>query len=222
MYVAPVILSVLLLVALLRAGVIIEYNKDGLALWLKIAFVKIRLESEHEKKKKKPRRKLGDLSPGSLDEFVDTLKAVKKLLGRLRRRLLIKKLVLYYTSAGEDPSKVALQFGAANAVFGVVVPILDRHFRIKRRDLRAAADFNAKEPGIYALLSLSIAVWESFYVLFALMPVFTAMGSKMTKAKSTNAKSVINVGKDGRKDGEGTDKQPDGHDNGENQGDDRS
>ena len=215
MIITAIILSVLLLIALLRVGVIIEYSSEGLKIWSKFAFIKLRVHDSKDKKpKKKKKKKVKDkdkkssLKPGSLREFLEMLKIIKNMLGRLKRKLLIKTLIIHYTSASDNPAKTALQFGAASAVFGTVLPILERHFRIKKRELNAWADFNANEPGIYAKLTISIAIWESLYVLFALLPIFSIV--------STNA----NSGKEINKDGKSTNKRADGNHDAENKGDD--
>jgi len=161
------------------------------------------LDSEKEKKPKKKKKKkekeniLKELKPGSLNEFLEMLKPVKNMLNRLKRRLLINQLVLYYTPAGEDPSKVAIQFGSANAVFGLITPVLDRHFRIKKRDLRVFADFNSTKQGIYAKLIFSMAVWEAFYILFALLPLITSSLKKRTGTKQKMTDNVIQDRKEG-------------------------
>ncbi|MCL2627208.1 MAG: DUF2953 domain-containing protein [Oscillospiraceae bacterium] len=210
MLVVAIILLVLLLLALLRVGIIIEYDSDGLGLWVKVGFIKLRVKTDGVKKPKKKKEKKDKKSfkPGSLRDFLEILKSIKEVLSRLRRRLLIKTLVIHYTSADEDPAKTAIGFGTANAVFGAVIPILEQHFRIKKRDLRAAADFDSQEPGIYAKISISIAVWEIVYVLFALLPLF-----KVISADTTQRKGV-------EKNGKATNKQPNGNHNAENKRDD--
>jgi len=182
-----IVLSALILIALLRFGVIIEYSSEGLKMWAKVGFLKIYLSDEKDKKKpkkKKPKKakkdtNFKDMLPGSLSGFLDILKtlgrSVRNTLSRFKRRLLIKQLTLYYTSAGEDPANTAMIYGAANAVFGTTIPVLERNFRIKRYDLRAFADFTAKEQGIYAKIAVSIAVWEVFYIVFALFPIIPAL-----------------------------------------------
>jgi len=200
-------MSIFILLALLRFGFIVEYSEVGLEMWVKAGFLRLRLKDKDEEKKpkkKKPKKKKekkpGKKGPGGLGGFFDILRAVKKSLDRLRRKLLIKQLTIYYTSASDDPSKTALQFGAANAVFGAIIPALERNFKIKRRDLRAAADFNAKENGIYAKIVVSIAVWEVVYIVFALFPLITAMAKSKPDIKSdkkdmTDRKEVPGDGK---------------------------
>jgi len=206
MLVVGIFLLVLLLLALLRVGVVLEYTENGLESWIKIGFLKLRINKDKKKKKKKKEKKESSFKPGSLKDFLDMLKAIKNTLGRLKRKLLIKILILHYTSASDDPAKTALQFGAANAVFGIAVPLLEQNFRIKKRDLTASADFDSKEPGIYAKIIISIAVWELLYVLSALLPLFKALSStdngKLRKENETNGKS--------------TNKQPDGNHNAKN------
>ena len=125
------------------------------------------------------------------------------MLKRLKRRLLIKQLTLHYTSGNDDPSKTALIFGASSAAFGVITPLIERNFRVKRRDLRASTDFVTKEQCIYAKIIISIAVWEVFYVLFALLPILGAL----LKSKPKDEKNALH--KIDRKDGKENGKSPD-------------
>jgi len=200
-------MSIFILLALLRFGFIVEYSEVGFEMWVKAGFLRLRLKDKDKRekpKKKKPKKKKekkpGRKGPGSLSEFFDMLRAVKKALDRLRRKLLIKQLTIHYTSASDDPSKTALQFGAANAVFGAIIPVLERNFKIRRRDLKAAADFNAEENGIYAKIIVSIAVWEVVYIVLALFPIITAMAiskpdNKGDKTDRTDRKEVPGDGK---------------------------
>jgi len=215
-------LSVIVLIALLRLGIIVEYSQDGFQVWIKVGFFKHRIIGEGVKKKvrdKKPKesKKSIDIKPGSLNEFMDMFKAVLNMLGRLKRRLLIKQLTLYYTSAGEDPAMTALKFGSANAVFGMIVPGLKRNFRIRRLDLKTWFDFIDNKQGIYAKIAVSIAVWEIFYILFALFPVISSV---FKTPKDKEAKKSDKVRKDGDENGESTDQRIDGNNYAKNEGND--
>jgi hypothetical protein len=163
---------------------------------------KKKAEKKAEKKAKKKaekeaRKESGEKKkPGPLKPILDMLPAVKTLLGRLRRRLLIKKLIIHYTAAGGDPYNTAFTFGAANAAIGVVVPILERSFRIKQRDFKMAADFNSVQQGIYINAIISMAVWEAVYIVFAILTA----GIRLLKSTK-----VTNDRKDGQKNGKNTD-----------------
>jgi len=212
MIVLAIIISSLVLIALLRFGVIVEYSEAGLALWAKAGFLRIKLldpdkeKKPKKKKKKKPKKKKSDskaLKPGSLKDFIGILKAVSNALKRLKRRLLIKQLTIHFTSANENPANTAIMFGAANAVFNTIIPLMMRNFRIKKRDLRATTDFCENEQKIYAKVIISIAVWEVFYMIFALLPILVILfKSRPNKKEETNHKYK-------RKDGKENGKAPD-------------
>jgi len=208
-----IVISVLVLLALLRFGVIVEYSEAGFDLWAKIGFVKLKLMGEgvekkpKKKKEKKPKEKketnLKDMMPGSLSEFMTILRSVGNMLNRLKRRLLIRKLVLHFTSAGDNPANTAIMFGAANAGFNTIIPALERNFRIKHRDLRSGFDFEAKEQKIYANIAISIAVWEVFYIIFALFPILRVLFKSRKRAKKVPDDKNIDLDrKDGQDDGQ--------------------
>ena len=67
-----------------------------------------------------------------------------------------------YTIAGkEDPAWAAIQYGLLCAGEGGLVPVLENSFyRIKRRDIRAKVDFEAKTSLIWLRLALSIRLGQ--------------------------------------------------------------
>ena len=221
-------ISVIIIIALLRFGVVIEYGDAGFRLWAKAGFLKFELLSDGKKKKpkkKKPKkeRNLKEMMPGSLSEFTGMLKTVQNALGRLKRKLLIKQLTLYFTSAGEDPSTTALMYGAANAAVGAIVPMIRNNFRIRRLDLRTWFDFCSAEQKIYAKIIISIAVWEVFYILFALLPLVTSMFKRKTPKNSENInQDKINQKdrKDGEDNGKSSDQRVNGNNDAKNEGND--
>ena len=230
-----IILSVLILIALLRFGLIVEYSDIGFKLWVTAGFFKFSLLGEDtlkkpkkkklkKKKSKKKEKKSISIKPGSLSVFIDMLKAVINALSRLKHRLLIKQLVLYYKSASNNPSKTAIQYGAANAVFSAIIPVLERNFRIKHRDLRTSFDFTTDEHAIYSKISISIAIWEVFYILFALFPIITTLfksrsGTKKEKLNKNDSNVRIDR-KVGSKNGNSPDKRIDGDNDAKSKGDD--
>jgi len=115
------------------------------------------------------------------------LPAAKKALNRLRRRLLIKRLTVWYISAGTDPFNTAMMFGRVNTAYGIILPVLDKNFRIRRRDIRTTVDFDLDEPGVYLKAIISLAVWEAVYIVWSLLPVIT--GSTV-KTKQQQKQSI--------------------------------
>jgi len=224
MIVLAVILVVIILIALLRFGVSAEYGESGILATAHAGPISIRIfpreakeisakkkakiKAKKAKKALKAKAKPKVLKPGGLKGFLDIVTAVKNTLGRLRRRLLIKKLIIYITIADKDPSKTATMFGTANAALDTFMPVLEKIFRIKRRDIRTAYDFEAGQPTIYVNTAISLAVWEAVYIVFAILPALIKMRTKKT------------TGKDEKKYGEASDKRADGDDNAESQGND--
>jgi len=214
-----IVVAILVLIALLRFGVSVQYDADGFKvsasagpLRLRVYPYKDKTEAEKRKKsrrariekkvEKKHRKKPEEKKPGRLKTYLSILSAAKKILSRLRRRLLIKKLVIHITAAGEDPSKAAMMFGAANAAFNAVMPMLEKSFRIRSRDLSADIDFDADEPLIYVNAAVSLAVWETLYIVFAMLPaLITSMGGILSSGKTGTTD-----GKDEKENGETPDK----------------
>ena len=226
-----IVLAIIILIALLRFGVSAEYSADGVSVAARIGLVSLRVfprkikpkkeekkearkkvkkaKKEKKKREKKKKEKPGEKKPGGLKEYLNMLPAVKKTLGRLRRRLLVKNLTIHLVFADKDPFKTAMAFGASNVAFGTVLPVLESVFRIKRRDLRASADFKTTEPSIYINAAISMAVWEAFYIVFAILPIFLKKGTEKT------------TGKDVSSNGEKTDKRTNGDNNAKGKGNDR-
>jgi len=236
-----IVIAVLIIIALLRFGVIMAYSEVGFEVWVKIGFIKVKVVGEDvkERKKLKELRKkarqkirkqikkkktdMKNMVPGSLNEFLTIFRAVQNTLKRVKRRLLINHLTLHYTSAGENPANTALQFGAANAVFEALMPEIKRNFRVRHLDLGAGFDFTSEEQKIYAKAALSLAVWEAFYIAFALFPIIISIFKNAPKRKVSTAKTENpekKDRKDGQNDGQETDQRIDGNNDAKNEGDD--
>jgi len=138
---------------------------------------------------KKAGKKTDEKKPGALKTVLELLPAVKTTLSRLRRRLLIKRLVIHYTVAGDDPFKVAQTYGAASAAIGPIVAVLESSFRIKRRDFRAIPDFFSAQQSIYINAAISLAVWEALYIVFAMLPT----GIRIILRSAEHNKSEVRI-----------------------------
>ena len=214
MTVFVIVLAVLLLLALLRGGAHVEFSDEGLIIQASIGFFKLQLyparskDADKDKRKKpKKKKKKNDTDkekPGLASDFSIIFKAVKKVCSRFRRRLLIKKLVIYYTAASDDAYKTAMSFGTASVVFDSIIPPLERLFRIKKRDIREFVDFMDTKPRIYFKIVISLAVWEIFYIALAVLPVILKRTGKNQ-----------NEGKE-QKHGKASDRRADGNHDAEN------
>ena len=152
-YILLGILGVLLLLLCLPAGVHLRYSAAGMALKLVYGPIRLRLlpskGKKKKKKEKKPKEKPAPKEPepvknateapkkgGNLKDLMEYVPIGLDLLNAIRRRLLMRKLVLLVNLAGNDPCDLALLYGKANAGVACALPLLERCFRIRHRDVQ--------------------------------------------------------------------------------------
>ena len=91
---------------------------------------------------------------GNLKDLMEYVPIGLDLLNAIRRRLLMRKLVLLVNLAGNDPCDLALLYGKANAGVAGALPLLERCFRIRHRDVQVFCDFTADSTEVYAELEI--------------------------------------------------------------------
>lgn len=111
-----------------------------------------------DKPQKEDENQKGGLPLPLMDLISLVLNAASDTISRLQ----IDTLEVGYTIAGkEDPAWAAIQYGLLCAGEGGLVPVLENSFyRIKRRDIRAKVDFEAKTSLIWLRLALSIRLGQ--------------------------------------------------------------
>lgn len=161
--------ALITLLMFVRVRLIAEYDDKGLSAFIRFGPVRVKIgkkdKKDKEKKKKakaeKGAKKQAERKKGSFEELKSMLPDLTDVLRQFFKELTIDDLVIHYTAAGRDnPAAAALQFGAAHAGIGILLPILEANFTIKRRDLRANVDFDAAEAAVYAKAKLSLAAWQ--------------------------------------------------------------
>ena len=168
-------LGILILLAILPLGVHGLYNADGFRLSLILGPVKLKLipakhkkdkkekkekEKEPEKEKQEEKKKIAkdETSGGSFLDFLPLVKTGIEFLGAFRRKLRIKRLEMKVTMASSDPCDLAVNYGKAWAALGNLMPLLERAFVIKKRDLEVQCDFTASDTVIYARADVTITL----------------------------------------------------------------
>ena len=163
------ILAALLLLSLVRVGVRADYGDGGLTVWLRIGPAAFRVFPMRPKKQKakktaapRPRKE-----PAEEPDTWEKLSLLRQLLpvalraaGSLRRKISVDLLEAHILLAGGDPASVAVAYGSANAVIGMVLPLLEQNFHIRRRDIRTAVDFEKPHSEIRARAALSLTVGQ--------------------------------------------------------------
>ena len=161
-------LAAVMALAFLPLGIRAEYDADGAAAWLIIGPGRLSLypaRKNEKKKEKPPKTKEKKNKPqkeekgGSLADFFPLLDAVLDFLGDLLfRKLRVNLLQVKIVMAGDDPCDLAVNYGRAWAAMGNLVPVLERFFIIKKRDLQVDCDFDGEKTLVNAKLVLTITL----------------------------------------------------------------
>ncbi|MBQ9929503.1 MAG: DUF2953 domain-containing protein [Oscillospiraceae bacterium] len=160
--------AVLAALAFLPLGIKAKYDEGGAAAWLILGPFRPVLYPTQKKKMKpkedeaaKPKEKSAGKAEkgGSFSDFFPLVEAVLDFLGDLLcRKLRVKKLQARVILAGDDPCDLAVNYGRAWAALGNLVPVLERFFIIKERDLQVECDFTAEKILVDAHLELTITL----------------------------------------------------------------
>lgn len=195
------ILAALLLLAQIRAGGMVEYSESGLLVRIRIGVLKftvypVKPKPEQEKKaSKKPKQEQPETAEpqtkkgGTLALIRSLIPLAAEAAGRLLRKIRIDQLTLHLTwAAGGDPAAAAMGFGAANAAVGMIYPLLDHNFKIKKSDVGVAVDFEGDEPRLYlkAALSLTIGQGIAFAVIYGFK--FISVWLRQRRSQSNSEK----------------------------------
>ena len=163
------VLAALVVLSLIPLRVRAEYGQE-LRVWFCILCFRLKLlprkekpkkpkqeKPKKEKKEKKPKKEKPKpkLKPSTL---LDYARLGLELLGSLRRKICIYELTLHAAFGGADEAEATLNYGRAWAAIGAVTPLLERTFRIKKRDLAAQFEPQRKEIKLFARAEAGITL----------------------------------------------------------------
>lgn len=175
-----IVLAVLWLLSLIRLGGRVRYGAEGLFVFLLLGPVKLRLfpakeesggEWKPKPKKEKPKKKKPAVAeqhkkepkegqPGTLSRLMQLLPVAGEACGALKRKIRIDDLDLQLIWGGSDPAAIALGYGRANAVLGMIWPILDNNFKVKRHSFQVGLDYDRAQPGVELTAALTLTVGQ--------------------------------------------------------------
>ena len=154
-----VIAAVLWLISLIRLGGRVAYGQAGLFVDVlagpfRIGILPVKPKTGKPKKKKKPKKEKPpkekkpkpEGQPGTLSRLMKLLPVVGQACGALKRKIRIDDLELTLIWGGGDPAAIALGYGRANAALGMLWPILDHNFKVKRHSFQISMDYGAAQP----------------------------------------------------------------------------
>lgn len=174
LYILLGFLGILLLLLLIPGGVLVVYSSAGLSVKAAYGPIHFRLvpkkKKAPKKKTEKPEKKKAAPAQetpkvpgetelpkrgGSVNDLLEYIPVGLKLLDAIRLRLVMRKLVVYACLGGDDPCDLAVLYGKATGAAAAAMPLLERAFRIRKRDVQVFCDFTADETQVYAELDIA-------------------------------------------------------------------
>ena len=172
--------GIVFLLAVLPLGARVRYHSAGLEVRLIAGPVRITLypRPRKEKKEKEPSDKKteedgGEKTPasskeekkdekkekgGSLTDFLPLVKTALDFLGDFRRKLRLDNLYLRLILASDDPCDLAMNYGRVWTAVGSLLPVLEKYFVIKKRDVEVECDFTASQTLVIAHIDVTITL----------------------------------------------------------------
>jgi len=165
---ALIALGILIGVSLLPIGIRASYDSDGALIQLRVGpfFYKVYPSNRTYQKQKRTsnggsdsdQTKSGKKSGGNLNDIMPMLRVVWDLLKDFKRKLKVQKLEFKLILAGADPCDLSMNYGRAWAALGNIMPVLDNHFNICKRNLEIECDYLADQTTVYLLIDLTMSV----------------------------------------------------------------
>lgn len=149
---------------------------------------KAKAEARRARKEEKWRKKHPGEEPpqpekrgGALPPVLDLLPLAAEAAGGLKKRIRIDELTVHLTWAAGDAAEAALGFGRANAVMGMIWPLLENNFKVKKHDLGVRVDFNETSPAIMCRAALTMRLGQLVSFGLRLLFKFLAVWSRSRK-----------------------------------------
>ena len=168
-----VILAVLWLISLIRVGGRVAYGQAGLSAAalagpFRIQLIPAKRRKEKPKKERKPKKEKPprekkprpEGQPGTLSRLMKLLPVVGQACGALKRKIRIDELELELIWGGGDAAAIALGYGQANAALGMLWPILDHNFKVKRHSFQISMDYNAAQPLVELRAAVTLTIGQ--------------------------------------------------------------
>lgn len=186
----------------IRVGGDVEYSAEGLRARIRLGIFHLTVfplkkkprkaeqkGTKPKEKKTKPSKEKKPKQGGSLGRFKGYVSLGCEAAGALKRRIRIDDLKLDLLMAGEDAYQVAMGFGHANAVLGMLWPLLDQNFEVKDHRFRTGVDFLKPKPEIYAFAAFSARIGQliSFAIRYGIKFFILMRANKQSAIKKKEA-----------------------------------
>ena len=172
-----IILAVLWLLLQFRCGVRARYAPDEMTVRLLLGPFRLQVvpskrneqpktsKKKKAKKEKKPvpeGEQTGDADkPGTLSRLMKLLPVIAEAAGALKRKIRIDDLYLSVVwGSGDDAAAAAIGYGRANAAIGMIWPLLDHNFKVKKSAFHTDVDYAAAAPVVVAEAAATLTVGQ--------------------------------------------------------------
>ena len=170
-----VIVLVFWLISLIRVGARVRYGEAGLFVFVLAGPVKFQLlpakpkekKPKKEKKSKPPvaekhKKEHKEGQPGTLSRLMKLLPVIGQACGALKRKIRIDDLELQLIWGGSDPAAIAMGYGQANAALGILWPIFDNNFKVKRSNFQIGMDYGRTQPAVEVEAAVTFTIGQIF------------------------------------------------------------
>lgn len=169
-----VVLLLFVFYAVCPVGLKVIYDASGLRIAAFAGLIKFRLYPEFDgdslislfTDKKKPgtpqkdqkKQEKATTVGGKYEVFLSYARFVADILSDFKRKLVIKQLEFKLTLSADDPSDLALRYGAAWAAASNLTSLLEQTFAVKKRNVTVDHDFLGDRLRLLAKLHISITL----------------------------------------------------------------
>ena len=182
-----IVLAVLLLIGFLPAGVKLRYDDGDVEMKLKLGPFRVpllparqprgkklarrhgkKIKAGRESKKKRAEKRARNKKKKKLsfEELMQFVSLALEMVGKLPRKLMMNELYLHVTYSGSDAARAAIGYGRAWAVVGSALPVLERAFRIRKRDVGVDLDYGRESLEVFARLDVHMLVGTAALLAF--------------------------------------------------------
>lgn len=165
------VVAVIWLLLQIRVGAKGRYGPEGVSAALKIGPFRVQMlpsDASHEKKRKKSAAhqenkedKPADEKPGTLSRLMKILPIIAEAAGALLRKIRIDDFYLSVVWGAEgDPAAASIGYGRANAAIGMIWPLIDHNFKVKKSAFHVDVDYSAEGPVVVVNAAATLTIGQ--------------------------------------------------------------